>query len=51
MLGLILLAVHRSLGIYLLAGAAGMAIRAQIIYAECRDQYLDRMDSLIEAQS
>jgi hypothetical protein len=49
-LGLVLLAVHRSLGIYLLAGAAGMAIRAQIIYAEYRDQYLDRMDSLIEAE-
>lgn len=50
MLGLVLLAVHRSLGIDLLAGAAGMAIGARIVYAEDRDQYLDRMDSLLEAE-
>lgn len=50
MLGLVLLAVHRSLGIDLLAGAAGMAIGARVIYVEDRNQYLDRMASVLAAE-
>lgn len=49
-LGVLLTFVHDSLAYFCIAGGIGMFIRAQIFYSQQRDQYLDRMDSLIEAE-